>query len=126
MYTAKKEGNDTLTANGQSTVDYKAKYDSEDSGNEYSSSTDGFRSEPTDGSADDEKSKGRLEAPTALAMSLRGRTSRGLQTRTMARRLRPLRSLAVAGSILSGLLSSLSAAPGLGSVLNGLMGLLAK
>ena len=35
-------------------------------------------------------------------------------------------SLSVAGSILSGPLSSLSAVPGLGFVLNGLMGLLAK
>lgn len=59
MYTAKKEGDYTLTANGQSitihvsTAGYKAKYDAEDSGDGSSSSTDGSKPEPTDGPADE-------------------------------------------------------------------------
>lgn len=32
MYTAKREGNDALTANGQSNADYKARYGVEDPG----------------------------------------------------------------------------------------------
>lgn len=38
-----------------SNTDYKAKHDAEDSGDGSSSSTDGFKPEPTDGYADDKK-----------------------------------------------------------------------